>query len=53
MLALQFTALVAVPLAKAVQWLVCRDWMADGEQLIVMTLSGVTVTVALAFLVVS
>jgi len=53
MVAVQFTALVAVPLAKALHWLFCRDWMAVGVQLTVIAISGVTVTVALAFFVVS
>ena len=48
---LQFTALVAEPLAKALHWLLCRDWMAAGVQVTVMVVSGVTVTVALAFMV--
>ena len=50
---LQLTALVGEPLAKALHWLVCRDWIAVGVQDTVIAVSGVTVTVAVAFTVVS
>jgi hypothetical protein len=53
MLAVQFTALVAVPLAKAVHVLFPRDWIVLGEQLTVIAVSGVTVTVALPVFVLS
>jgi hypothetical protein len=53
MLALQFTALVAVPLAKALHVLFPRDWIVFGEQLTVIAVSGVTVTVALPVFVLS
>src|SRR5271165_275124 len=48
---LQFTVVVGAPLAKALHWLFCRDWMMVGVQLTVIAETGVTVTVALAFLV--
>jgi hypothetical protein len=51
-LVLQFTALVALPFAKAVHWLFCRDWIVPGVQLTVMAVNGVTVTVALPLRVV-
>lgn len=50
-LLLQLTALVAEPLAKAVHWLLCRDWMAAGVHDTVMVVTGPTVTVALPFFV--
>jgi len=50
---LQFTALVALPFAKAVHWLFCRDWIVPGVQFTVMAVNGVTVMVALPLLVVS
>lgn len=50
--ALQLTALVGEPLARALHWLVWRDWMALGVQLTVIEVSGVTVTVALPVMVV-
>lgn len=53
MLLLQFTALVGVPLAKALHWLFWRDWMIVGVQVTVMVVTGATAMVALAFLVVS
>lgn len=48
---LQFTAVVGEPLAKALHWLVWRDCTTVGEQLTVIADRGVTVTVAVAFMV--
>src|SRR5271168_5514819 len=48
---LQLTALVGAPLANALHWLVWRDWMAEGEQVTVIAVRGVTVTVAVPFMV--
>ena len=51
MLVLQLTAVVGEPLAKALHWLVWRDCTTVGVQLTVMAVRGVTVTVAVAFMV--
>src|SRR5271166_193847 len=51
MLLLQFTAVVGEPLAKALHWLFCRDWMMVGVQETEIAETVVTVTVALPFMV--
>src|SRR5271166_3974623 len=51
MLLLQFTAVVGAPLAKALHWLFCRDWMMVGVQETEIAETGVTVTVVLPFMV--
>jgi len=53
MLLVQFTVVVTMLLAVAVQRLFCRDWMTAGVQETVMLVTGVTVIVAVALLEVS
>jgi hypothetical protein len=43
-LLLQFTRIVFDPLATALHWLLCLGWIAVGEQLTVIAVTGVTVT---------
>ncbi len=43
-LLLQFTRIVLEPFATALHWLLCRGWMAVGEQVTVIAVTGVTVT---------
>jgi hypothetical protein len=50
---LQFTRIVLDPLADAMHWLLCRGWIAVGEQVTVMAETGVTVTVAVPTFVLS
>lgn len=53
MVLVQFTAVVILPLAMAVHWLLCSDWMVVGVQLTVMAVTGFAVSVAVAVLVAS
>jgi hypothetical protein len=41
---LQFTRIVLDPFAMALHWLLCRGWIAVGEQVTLIAVTGVTVT---------